>query len=111
LDKQIIPSNESLFYSQYDGAIVGMVSATDEQTADKRCKRYQRFVEHFINVHRYLHESVASNTKPFTIREFLYMSTRFSGSMQSDQEDEKVWLAGFVTNVQWITSEDGESQH
>jgi hypothetical protein len=108
LDKQVVPSQESLNYYQYEGAIVGMASGSDEESTDKAVKRYQRVVEQFVRTHQFLHKE--SNTN-YAMREFLYASTRFSGSLELDIEDEKIWVAGFTTTVLWITSEEAESQH
>lgn len=108
LDKQVIPSQESLSLYQYEGAIVGMASDSSEEAADKSVKRYQRVVEQFIRTHQFLHEE--SNAL-FTVREFIYSNTRFSGSLELDIEDEKIWVAGFTVVCLWITSEDAESQH
>lgn len=111
LDKDLIPSNESLNLYQYSGAIVGMVTASDGDSADRLVKRYARVCEKFIKEHLNFHENFETNTKPFSFREFLFSSTRFSGSMEVGEEDERSWIAGFAIEVLWITSEDGEWQH
>ena len=112
LNKSVIPNNESLYLYQYDGAIVGMVEGSSESVCDRRVKRYAAAGEKFIKEHQYLHENFETNTKPYGIREFLYNSSRFSGTMEVKSEDgPTVWIAGFALDVLWISSEDGERQH
>lgn len=109
LDKQSIPSQESLDYSQYDGAIVGMMSGSNEESTDKLVKRYQRMVEGFIKTHIFFH---GETNDLFMIRELIYVNTRFSGSIELEVEEEKpIWVAGFTTNLLWIASEAPASQH
>lgn len=113
VEKQEIPSNESLFLYQYDGAIVGLVKGQDSSVVDRMVKRYQRAAETYVRTHQYLHDS-ASNplSSEFLIREFIYVKTSFSGSMEVELEEQrKIWIAGFTCNVVWITSEDSYRQH
>ena len=112
LDKTVVPSNESLYLYQYEGAIVGLIEASNDDIADRRVKRYAAATEKFVKEHQYLHEDIPNNTKPFTFREFLYMATRFSGSMEVTSEDgPSRWIAAYIIEVLWVTSEDGERQH
>jgi hypothetical protein len=109
MDKTELPSNESLCYYQYDGALAGVVKGSDASIADRLAKRYQKAVEKFVKEHQYLHLQTNSN---FMMREFLYTGTTFSGSMEVELEDEQpIWVAGFTTNVLWFTSEDYYRQH
>ena len=109
VEKQEIQSPEALCYYQYTGAIVGMIVANDAYLADKMIKRYQRAAEFFVRQHQYLH---LHEDPDFTIREFLFTSTSFSGSMEVELEEQKrAWVAGFTTNVLWIASEDQYRQH
>lgn len=109
VEKQDLPSNESLCYYQYSGAVVGLIGATDEVIADKMIKRYQSAAELFIRDHRFLH---LESNDDFMIREFLFVNTSFSGSMEVELEEQRrLWVAGFTTNVLWVTSEDQYRQH
>jgi hypothetical protein len=112
LDKTVVPSNESLYLYQYEGAIVGLIEASSDDISDRRVKRYAAATEKFVREHQYLHENPQTNTKPFTFREFLYMATRFSGSMEVTSEDgPSRWIAAYIIEVLWVISEDGERQH
>lgn len=114
LNKSVIPSNESLYYSQYDGGIAGMVSASSETTCDKIAKRYASALEKFVKDHLLFHENFQTNTKDFSIRELVWQSTRFSGAIELPTEtenDNPVWVEGFVLDILWVTSEDGPRQH
>lgn len=109
LEKQDVPSGESLCYYQYDGAIAGLFSASSSGDVDRIAKRQAGAVEKFIRDHRFLHELHPSD---YMLREFLYVSTSFSGAIEIDLEDEKpLWVDGFTMNVLWITSEDMYRQH
>lgn len=114
VEKQEIPSNESLYLYQYGGSIVGLVRGQDASQADRLVKRYNRAIELFVKKHQYLHDTNTSSplSTEFGIREFLYTDTTFSGSMELELEEEKrVWVAGFTCNVLWFTSEDSYEQH
>lgn len=109
VDKQEIPSGESLYYYQYEGAIVGLVRGADPSMVDRMIKRYERAVEQFVREHQYLHEE---QNDDFMVREFVYQQTSFSGSMEVELEGQTgVWVAGFTCNVSWFTSEDAPRQH
>lgn len=114
VEKQEIPSGESLYYYQYDGAIVGLVRGVDESLVDRTVKRYNRAIETFVKEHQYLHDIDTDNplNPEFSIREFLYTNTSFSGSIEVTLDDDnKLWVAGFTCNVAWFTSEDYYKQH
>jgi len=113
LDKSAIPSSDSLFYSQYEGAIASMVSGNSSDIVDRRIKRYSRAIEHFVKEHQLFHEDFSTNTKPFSFRELVYVGSRFSGSIELGETEEtpRIWVAGMVIDVLWITSEDGARQH
>lgn len=112
LDKRFMQSTESLNLWEYDGAIVGMASGSDEEGVDKAVKRYQRACELFVRTHQLLHQDPDINDNVgYSIREFFFSAANFSGVMQVNLEDEEVWVGGFTNVVTWITSEDGETQH
>lgn len=109
VEKQEIPSGESLYYYQYDGAIVGLVRGQDSSVVDRMIKRYQRAAEKYAREHLYLHLPPQDG---FMIREFIYVKTSFSGSMEVELEEQsKTWIAGFTCEVSWFTSEDAPRQH
>jgi hypothetical protein len=109
LDKQEIPSGESLCYYQYDGAIAGLISASSAGDVDRLAKRHASAIELFVREHQFLHQF---STPDFSMREFIYVNTTFSGAIQLELEEEKpIWVDGFTHNVLWITSEDQYRQH
>lgn len=108
VEKQEIPSGESLWYYQYTGSIAGLASAASAKSADQLAKRYAATTERFIREHMYLPDVISDD---FMLREFLYVNTVFSGAIEVDIEDEKVWMDGFTHNVIWVTSENQPGQH
>lgn len=109
VEKQQIDSNESLCYYQYTGAIAGLISGSSSSDVDKLAKRHAAAVEKFVRNHQFLH---LLSTLDYTMREFLYVNTNFSGAIELDLEDEKpLWVDGFTMNVIWVVSEDNYRQH
>lgn len=115
VEKEEIPSSESLCYYQYSGAVAGLVSASSSDEVDRLIKRYAAVTELFIRRHQYLvNHSTGQQyqTQDFMIREFLYGGTGFSGAMEVRLEDEQpLWVDGFTIPVAWYTSEDQYHQH
>ena len=113
VEKQEIPSGESLYFYQYDGAIVGLIRGPDSSVTDRMVKRYAGAAERYVRDHLYLHRAdLDLVTEPFSIREFVYLKTSFSGSMEVQLEEQRlVWIAGFTCEVSWFTSEDAPRQH
>jgi len=101
---------EDLWLYAYDGHIAGMVSAQSQETVDQLCKRHASAVERFVRNHQFLH--LASNDE-FTIREFFFVASDFSGAEEFGQRDNKkpLWLGAFRIDVRWVTSEDGANDH
>jgi hypothetical protein len=109
VDKQDMPSNESLCYYQYSGAIVGLVSASSSNEVDRLAKRYASAIELFIKDHQYLHLLEKTD---YTLREFFFTSVNFSGAIELTlEEEEPLWVDGFTYNVLWFASEDQYRQH
>ena len=116
VEKIEIPSNESLCYYEYSGAIAGLMSASDATTVDKMTKRYAGAVEKFISQHQYLVDHDTNQPLQdigFMIREFRYGGTGLSGAMEVRFEDapNTLWVDGFTIPVTWVTSEDQYRQH
>lgn len=110
VEKRPTPSNESLYLYEYEGAFAGLASASTAQEADKLAKRYAAAVELFIREHELLHQIT---NDWFSVREFLYGGTGFSGSIEVQLEEQApdLWIAGFTIPTLWVTSEDGPRQH
>lgn len=115
VDKSDIPSNESLWLYGYQGAIAGLVSASSADEVDRLAKRYAAAVEKFVKEHAFLADHTTGRpmgTNDFTLREFTYFGTSFSGAILVELEEQNpLWLDGFTCNVSWVTSEDQYKQH
>jgi hypothetical protein len=109
IGKAVAVTTDDLIEYQYDGHIAGTIVASDRDTADDLVKRHERAVETFIRDHQFLHQP---QNLGFTLREMGFLSANFSGALLENVDDTKeIWLAGFVINLGWITSEDGPRQH
>lgn len=105
LNKSFAGTDENLFIYQYQGQINGMVAAASQDHVDKLTKRHSAAVEWFIREHLGLH---ALSGDGFTLLEFDYVETDFSGAELVDESaDRELWLGAFSINVFWFTSEDG----
>lgn len=115
VDKQDIPSNESLQLYQYQGAIAGIISASSADDVDRMAKRYAAAVEKFVRNHQFLVDHATGEpigTADFMLREFTYFATTFSGAIEAELENEQpLWIDGFTCHVSWVTSEDQYHQH
>lgn len=109
IGKAVAPTPENLIEFQYDGHIAGTIRATDRDQADDLVKRHQAAVELFILRHRFLHLPQHDH---FMLQEMAFVSSNFSGALLENVGDNtEVWLAGFVINLVWITSENGPEDH
>jgi hypothetical protein len=60
----------------------------------------------------YIHDTDANVSQYFSLLDFAFVSGNFSGALLERSDDDKeIWLAGFIINVVWVTSEDGPRQH
>lgn len=108
LGKTASTDDSSLWSHEYVGQINGMVHGGSRETVDLVIARHARAVDHFIHQHKLLHKYTDAN---FSIVEFVFANTEFSGAEDVGAEDKPIWLAAFSTNVSWFTSEDGPDDH
>lgn len=110
LGKSLSADDASLWSYEYPGQINGLVHGGSRETVDLSISRHARAVEHFINQHRFMHK-YQDPSGNFSIVEFIFANTEFSGAENISTEDAQIWLAGFSTNVSWFTSENGPDDH
>lgn len=105
-----VPSQDdtALWSYEYLGQINGMVHGGSREAVDMLIGRHERAVENFILDHRLLHEHKTDN---FSIIEFNFATTEWSGAEDLSTSEKSLWLAAFSTNVSWFTSERGPDQH
>lgn len=109
ITKQQAPRPENLYCYEYNGHIAGLISAGSRDTADQLVKGHEAAVELFVRRHQLLHQS---QDDQFTILEFGFLSTTFSGAEpRFIDDDHELWIAGFEVTTYWHTSEDGPRQH
>lgn len=112
IGKVVAPNSENLYTFQYDGHIAGTIVASSRDEADDLVKRHSRAVETFVREHMYIHDTDANVSQYFSLLDFAFVSGNFSGALLERSDDDKeIWLAGFIINVFWVTSEDGPRQH
>lgn len=113
IGKAVAGTSDNLIEFQYDGHIAGTILAPTKAEADILVKRHEAAVELFIREHMYLHQRHDTPlSDKFMLREMGFVSSNFSGALLEKPDDEReIWLAGFVINMLWVTSEDGPQDH
>jgi len=102
-------SDASLWIYEYIGQLNGLVDGGSREAVDLQIARHARAVEMFIRAHKTLHQQEFTG---FSLVEFIFVTTEWSGAEYlGTAEDRDIWIAGFSTNVSWITSEEGPEDH
>jgi hypothetical protein len=105
---------ENLYLYNYEGHIAGVMTAQDEQAANRICKRHEQATEMFVKDHEFLHELTSTKTPPndFKMQGMGFVGAAFSGAeMVAEQENRQTWIAGFRIDLLWVVSEGGPHQH
>jgi hypothetical protein len=113
IDKVFTEHSDNLWLYQYNGHIAGVISASNEDSANKIVKRHEQATEMFVKRHDHFHQTAAKKVgNDFLIVGLGFTGAAFSGAEKIDEaENRETWIAGFRIDLVWIVSEDGPGDH